>query len=269
MNRNDRQLNQFLKPLNQSWSPSWPSRPTYGEIVNGQITSIAYPLKSGNLPNLRRRPRIMETYSVPLRWQEVALPLITITLLIVLKHIPMTEHLPLSRAAGVVAFGYAAFLALRLLQPEEAIMVEGGWAELRPSMVEYFACYGAAALSAILLFAVIIMGHVADPTQLIATYLAVVLLAAGSLGIGMAGLFTQTRWDHRHLTHRNAMGQETKLDWADVRTVRPNWRGITITGTAGRITFSQFHAGAAQLAKHASTRARRNSETATKAFATS
>ncbi len=217
---------------------------------------------------MRRRPRNMETYSVPLRWQEVALPLITITLLIVLKYIPMTDHLPLARAAGVVAFGYAAFLALRLLQPEEAITVEGGWAELRPSMVEYFACYGAAALAAILLFAVIIMGQVADPTQLIATYLAVVLLAAGSLGIGFAGLFTQTRWDHRHVTHRNAMGRETRLDWADVRAVRPNWRGITITGTAGRITFSQFHAGAAQLAKHASNRARRNSETAAKAFAT-
>ena len=205
---------------------------------------------------------------MPLRWQEVALPLITITLLLVLKHIPITDHLPLSRAAGVVAFGYAAFLALRLLQPEEAVAVEGGWAELRPSMVEYFACYGAAALAAILLFAVIIMGHVADPTQLIATYLAVVLLAAGSLGIGMAGLFTQTRWDHRQVTHSNAMGRETKLDWADVRAVQPNWRGITITGTAGRITFSQFHAGAAQLARHASTRARRNSETAAKAFAT-
>ncbi|WP_338723215.1 hypothetical protein [Devosia sp. XK-2] len=204
---------------------------------------------------------------MPLRWQEVALPLITITLLIVLKHIPMTEHLPLSRTAGVVAFGYAAFLALRLLQPEEAIVVEGGWAELRPSIVEYFACYGAAALAAVLLFAVIIMGHVADTAQLIATYLAVILLAGGSLGIGMAGLFTQTRWDHRQVTHRSALGRVTRLEWGEVRAVRPNWRGVTITGSSGRITFSQFHGGAAQLAKHAATRARRNSETATKAFA--
>jgi hypothetical protein len=221
------------------------------------------------MPSLRRRPRNMETESVPLRWQEVALPLITITLLIVLKHIPMTEHLPLSRTAGVVAFGYAAFLALRLLQPEEAIVVEGGWAELRPSIVEYFACYGAAALAAVLLFAVIIMGHVADTAQLIATFVAVVLLAGGSLGIGMAGLFTQTRWDHRQVTHRSALGRVTRLEWGDVRAVRPNWRGVTISGTSGRITFSQFHGGAAQLARHAATRARRNSETATKAFATS
>lgn len=204
---------------------------------------------------------------MPLRWQEVALPLFTITLLIVLKYIPATAHLPLSRAAGVVAFGYAAFLALRLIQPEEGVIVEGGRAELRPSIVEYFACYGAAALAAVLLFAVIVMGSVADTTQLIATYIAVVLLAAGSLGIGLIGLFTSTSWDNRQVRHRSATGREISLQWSDVRSVRPNWRGITITGTTGRITFSQFHAGAAQLAKHAATRAMRNAETATKAFA--
>ncbi|ODT70939.1 MAG: hypothetical protein ABS75_11030 [Pelagibacterium sp. SCN 63-23] len=204
---------------------------------------------------------------MPLRWQEVALPLFTITVLILLKHVPITAHLPLARAAGVVAFGYAAFLALRLLQPEEAIVVEGGWAELRPSLVEYFACYGAAALAAILFFAVVFMGHAADTTQLVATYLAVLLLALGSFAIGMAGLFTNTSWDHRQVKHRSALGREVALDWAEVRSVRPNWRGITITGTSGRITFSQFHAGAAQLARHAATRARRNAESATRAFA--
>ncbi|WP_152662452.1 hypothetical protein [Devosia soli] len=204
---------------------------------------------------------------MPLRWQEVALPLFVITVLIALKYLPMTAHLPLSRAAGVVAFGYAAFLALRLIQPEDGIMVEGGWAELRPSLVEYFACYGAAALAAVLLFAVIFMSSAADTTQLIATYIAVLLLGAGAAGIGMVGLFTNTRWDNRQVTHRTAMGRETTLDWSEVRSVRPNWRGITITGTTGRITFSQFHGGASQLAKHAATRAIRNAETATKAFA--
>ena len=218
-------------------------------------------------PPSRHRPRTLENSNVPLRWQEVALPLVTITVLILLKYIPATSHLPLSRAAGVVAFGYAAFLALRLLQPEDAIVVEGGWAELRPSMVEYFACYGAAALAAVLLFAVIFMGHAADTTQMVATYLAVVLLASGSVGIGMAGLFTHTSWDHRQVRHRSALGRETTLDWSEVREVRPNWRGVTISGTNGRITFSQFHGGAAQLARHASNRARRNAEMATKAFA--
>lgn len=204
---------------------------------------------------------------MPLRWQEVALPLFIITFLIVLKHVSLTEHLPLARAAGIVAFGYAAFLALRLVQPEEGVMVEGGWAELRPSLVEYFACYGAAALAAVLLFAVIVMGSVADTTQLIATYIAVLMLAAGSLGIGVVGLFTQTRWDNRQVRHRSAMGRETVIDWSDVRAVRPNWRGITIHAPNGRLTFSQFHGGAAQLATHAANRAKRNAETATRAFA--
>ncbi|WP_061907133.1 hypothetical protein [Devosia sp. Leaf420] len=204
---------------------------------------------------------------MPLRWQEVALPLFVITVLIALKYLPLTAHLPLSRAAGVVAFGYAAFLALRLVQPEDGIAIDGGWAELRPSLVEYFACYGAAALAAVLLFAVIFMSSAADTTQLIATYIAVLLLGAGAAGIGMVGLFTNTRWDNRQVTHRTAMGRETSLDWSEVRSVRPNWRGITITGTTGRITFSQFHGGASQLAKHAATRAMRNAETATKAFA--
>ncbi|ODT75808.1 MAG: hypothetical protein ABS76_33095 [Pelagibacterium sp. SCN 64-44] len=195
------------------------------------------------------------------------MPLFTITLLVILKHVPVTADLPLARAAGVIAFGYAAFLALRLVQPEEGVVVDGGWAELRPSLVEYFACYGSAALAAVLLFAVIVMGSVADTTQLVATYIAVLLLAAGSLGIGLAGLFTQTRWDNRQVRHRSAMGRETALDWADVRGVRPNWRGITISAETGSITFSQFHGGAAQLARHAATRAKRNAEIATKAFA--
>ncbi|UXN73197.1 hypothetical protein N8D56_19835 [Devosia sp. A8/3-2] len=53
---------------------------------------------------------------VPLRWQEVAMPLAVIVVLLLLKHVPATASLPLARAAGVVAFGYAAFLALRLVQ---------------------------------------------------------------------------------------------------------------------------------------------------------
>lgn len=195
------------------------------------------------------------------------MPLVTITMLIALKYFPATAHLPLSRAAGVVAFGYAAFLALRLIQPEEGIVIDGGWAELRPSLVEYFACYGAAALASVLLFAIIFMSQAADTTQMIATYIAVVLLFAGAAGIGMVGLFTSTAWDHRRVRHRTALGRETSIDWAEVRSVRPNWRGVTIAGTTGSITFSQFHAGAGQLAKHAATRAQRNSESASKAFA--
>lgn len=189
------------------------------------------------------------------------MPLVVITILIALKYVPAAAHLPLSRAAGVVAFGYAAFLALRLVQPEEAVMVDG-WSELRPSMVEYFACYGAAALAAVLLSSIILLGNTADTTQLVATYLAVVLLGAGSIGIGLAGLFTRVRWDHKKVEHRDAFGRQTTIDWSDVRLVAPNCRGITISTGMSAITFSQFHGGAAELAKLATQRARRNTSTA-------
>ena len=206
---------------------------------------------------------------MPLRWQEVAVPLLIIGCLLILKHVPFAAGLPLARAAGVVAFGYAAFLALRLLQGEDAIQRDG-WSELRPSMVEYFACYGAAALAIVLMSAVIFIGgskHV-PAAQLIATFLAATLLGAGALGIGLGGLFTRVRWNNSKLEHRTALGRQTSIAWSDVRAVRPNWRGITIaTHTAQQVTFSQFHSGAAQLAIHATNRARRNAETATKAFA--
>ena len=207
---------------------------------------------------------------MPLRWQEVAVPLFVIVSLIALKYVPFTAELPLGRAAGVVAFGYAAFLALRLVQGEDAVSVDG-WSELRPSMVEYFACYGAAALAVVLMSAIIVIGgtrHV-EATQMIATFIASLLLGAGAVGIGLGGLFTKVRWNNSMLEHRNAFGREKKIAWSDVRSVRPNWRGITIaTHDAQRVTFSQFHSGAAQLATHATNRARRNAETSTKAFAT-
>lgn len=207
---------------------------------------------------------------MPLRWQEVAVPLFVIVSLIVLKYVPFTSGLPLARAAGVVSFGYAAFLALRLMQGEEAVSVDG-WSELRPSMVEYFACYGAAALAVLLMSAVIVIGgtrHV-EATQMIATFLAALLLGAGAVGIGLGGLFTKVRWNNTMLEHKTAFGRETRLAWSDIRSVRPNWRGITIaTHDAQKLTFSQFHSGSAQLAIHATNRARRNAETSTKAFAT-
>lgn len=206
---------------------------------------------------------------MPLRWQEVAVPLFIIVSLIVLKYVPMFAGLPLGRAAGVVAFGYAAFLALRLVQDEEAVSIDG-WSELRPSMVEYFACYGAAALAVVLMSAIIVIGgtrHV-EATQMVATFVASLLLGAGAAGIGLGGLFTRVRWNNSLLEHRNALGRQTTIAWSDVRSVRPNWRGISIaTHDQQRVTFSQFHSGAAQLAIHATNRARRNSETATKAFA--
>lgn len=205
---------------------------------------------------------------LPLRWQEVAVPLFLIAVLLVLKHVPATAGLPLARTAGVVSFGYAAFLALRLVQSEEPVLSDG-WSELRPSMVEYFAAYGAATLGVLLMSAVIIGGFKpVAPAQMIAAFAAAVMLFAGAFGIGISGLFVKIRWNRTTLEHHSAFGRHTVLEWSDVRSVRPNWRGITIATHANqRITFSQFHSGAAHLAKHATLRARRNSETATKAFA--
>src|SRR5690606_5606236 len=156
------------------------------------------------MPNSRRRPQSHWRAIVPLRWQEVAMPLLVIVSLIVLKYMPATAGLPLARAAGVVAFGYAAFLALRLVQSEEAIHVDG-WSELRPSMMEYFACYGAAALAVVLMSAVIFIGgtrHV-DATQLVATFLASLLLASCALGIGLGGLLPTARRDKAVLEPRH------------------------------------------------------------------
>ena len=119
--------------------------------------------------------------------------------------------------------------------------------------------------------AIIVIGgakHV-EPTQMIATFIASMMLGAGAVAIGLNGLFTRVRWNNSLLEHRNAFGRETKISWSEVRSVRPNWRGVTIaTQDARRVTFSQFHSGAAQLAIHATNRARRNAEASTKAFAT-
>ena len=111
--------------------------------------------------------------------------------------------------------------------------------------------------------AVIVIGgsrHV-PATQMLATFLAALLLGGGALGIGFGGLFTRVRWNHQLVEHRSALGRVTSLAWSDVHAVTPNWRGITIaTHDARQVTFSQFHSGAAHLARLASNRARRNAQ---------
>lgn len=205
---------------------------------------------------------------MPLRWQEVALPLVTILVLLVLKHLPATQHLPLSRVAGVVAFGYAAFLAMRLMQAEQAVFIDG-WSELRPSMVEYFTVYGAGTLALLLMFAVTFAGwHSGDAQGVMTAFLASLGLGFGAIAIGITSIFVRVRWNHRELEYRGAFGQVRRIAWSDVKSCRPNWRGVTIsTHDRQRVTFSQFHSGAAELARHATNRARRNLESATKAFA--
>lgn len=208
---------------------------------------------------------------MPLRWQEAALPLSLILFLIVLKYLPATAHLPLSRAAGIVAFGYAAFLALRLIQSESAVMLEPGWSALRPSAVEYFGCYGAGALAAVLMSAIILNGsRTLDVTELVAAFIAAMLLATGAAAIAVTSVFARTRWSAQQLEHRSAFGRVTAVAWSEVVACEPIWRGVRIlTSDRRSVVFSQFQSGAAELALLASNRARRNRETATRAFASS
>ena len=205
---------------------------------------------------------------MPLRWQEVAVPLIVIVSLIVLKYVPAMAGLPLARAAGVAAFFSAAFLALRLVQSEEGLAVDG-WEELRPSMGQYFACYGMGALAAALLAAVIVIGrarHV-DAAQLSATFLVAVLLAGLALWVGLHSLAPRLRWNGAGLEHRSAFGRFTRIGWGEVQAVRQGW-GVSIEARNGtRVHFSPLSSGAANLFRHAENRARRNAETATRAFA--
>lgn len=204
---------------------------------------------------------------MPLRWQEVATPLFVIFVFVILKHLPVAADLPLARAAGVVSFAYAAFLALRLVQSEEPVLADG-WTELRPSIVEYFAAYGAAALAAAVMSVVIISGFKAvDPAQMIAAFIASLALAGVAAAIGVTGLFVKIRWNHQELQHVNAFGRVTILTWSDVRSVRPNWRGVTIKTHNDLVVFSQFHSGAAHLVKHAGHHVRRNMAAAAKSLA--
>ncbi|HTM78995.1 MAG TPA: hypothetical protein VL133_15390 [Devosia sp.] len=190
-------------------------------------------LSAIEMPCLRRAAAIFGEQIVPLRWQEVAVPLIVIVSLLILKYVPALHGLPLSRTAGVIAFFYAAFLALRLVQSEEAVQVDG-WSELRPSMVEYFAGYGAAALAVVLMSMVIVIGgtKVVDPTHMVATFTASLALGAGALAVGLGGLFVKVRWNNALLEHHSAFGKQTKIAWSDVRSVRPNWPNTPQTALA-------------------------------------
>jgi hypothetical protein len=207
---------------------------------------------------------------VPLHWQEVAIPLLIILCLITLKYVPAFEGLPLAHAAGVVAFGSASVLALRLIQSEEAVVVDS-WAELRPSLVEHFVCLASAGLGIVLLSAVVMIGanKATNPLHMGLTFSLGVSLMALAFRFGAFSHFTRVRWNSTALHLRNYAGKETKIHWSDVLAVDANWRGVVLlTSSHGRLRFSQFSSGAAQLHRDAANRARRNVDPARRAFAT-
>ncbi len=201
---------------------------------------------------------------MPLRWQEVALPLAMVLILVLLKHVPGTEGLPLGRLAGIVAFGYAIFLSLRLIQGEEGIVVDG-WSELRASPVELFSAFGGAALSGVLLIAVLFGGMLSGTTAQMAAALALsVVLATVSGTIVFNSLLVKVRWNGKVVEKQDHRGRKIAIAWSDVVKVEGRWRGITIYGADRQaLQFSPLHSGAAQLAKYADDKARRNAVPAT------
>lgn len=196
---------------------------------------------------------------MPLRWQEVALPLAIVFVLVVLKHVPGTEGLPLGRLAGIVAFGYAIFLSLRLIQGEDALQIEG-WSELRPSPVELFGAFGGASLSGVLLVGVLFGGVIAgSPTQMAAAMALSILLAVVSGTIMFKSLLVKVRWNAKLVEKQDHRGRKVAIAWDNVTKVEGRWGGITIFGPGKvRLQFSPLHSGAATLAKYAGEKAKRN-----------
>lgn len=194
-----------------------------------------------------------------LRWQEAAFPLVFVMVLLAAKHVPALDASILSRLAGIVCFSYAIFLSLRLVQAEEAIFKDG-WSELRPSPLELVCAVAASALAALLLGAVVIGDpSLASPARVAAVAILAVAFMAGASVITMTSLMVRVRWNRHRIERRSGLGRTTTIDWADVTSVRTHWHGVTIwTEGRGRISFSPYHSGAAELMRQAHERAAQN-----------
>lgn len=188
------------------------------------------------------------------------MPLGVVLCLVVFKYVPGTDDWQLARLAGIVSFGYAAFLALRLIQGEEAVRIDG-WSELRASPLEVFGALGSAGASAVLLTAVIFNGALAGatPAQVVVAFCAAVALALASAIILYTSIMVRIRWNQSGVERRGASGVVTAIAWSDVVKVQGRWSGITITAADKRkLSFSPLQSGAGQLALFAQRRAQRN-----------
>lgn len=188
------------------------------------------------------------------------MPLGVVLCLVVLKYVPGTDAWQLARLAGIVSFAYAAFLALRLIQGEDAVQIDG-WSELRASPVEMFGALGGAGASALLMTAVIFNGALAGATQqqVIGAFVAAVVLAAASAVLLYTCVMVRIRWNQNAVERRDAQGRVITIAWADVVKVQGRWTGITITAAdKTKMSFSPLQSGAAQLHKIAARRAQRN-----------
>lgn len=62
---------------------------------------------------------------MPFRSSEVAYVLALLTAMLVAKHIPLLQMLPLTQMAGILCFSFAVYLALRLYMLELAQVRSG------------------------------------------------------------------------------------------------------------------------------------------------
>jgi hypothetical protein len=200
---------------------------------------------------------------VHLKWQEVAAALTLVLALLASKHLPFLSSLPLARVTGILCFGYAIFLSLRMLNADDAVRL-GEWTELRPSLMEKVSALVLSGFALVLIYAMVFVdrGHTAGEQMAFYMTLAA-LFGAGALGVALKSFLVRVRWNHQHIEHHDSFGKRTTIPWTKVSGVRTEWHGITIhTADGGKVRFSAYQAGAAQLAKRAEQTAVRNAKAA-------
>lgn len=198
-----------------------------------------------------------------LKWQEVAVALAVVLALLAGKQIPVVSSLPLARVTGILCFGYAIFLSLRMLKASDAVR-EGEWTELRPSLMEKFGALALSGFALVLIYAMLFLdsGHTASEQTAFYMTLAF-LFGAGALGIALKSFFVRVRWNHQHIEHHTSFGKRTTIPWTEVSHVKTEWHGITIhTADGGKVRFSAYQSGAAQLTLRAEQTAIRNAKAA-------
>jgi hypothetical protein len=201
--------------------------------------------------------------AVHLKWQEVAVALTIVAALLVGKHLPFVSTLPLARVTGILCFGYAIFLSLRMLKTDDAIRL-GEWTELRPSLMEKVGALALSGFALVLIYAMLFLDSAHTASEQMAFYVTLaVLFGAGAIGVALKSFFVRVRWNHQHIEHQTSFGKRTTIPWTEVSGVKTEWHGITIhTVDGGKVRFSAYQAGAAQLTRRAEQTAVRNAKAA-------
>lgn len=198
-----------------------------------------------------------------LKWQEVAIALSVVVTLLVGKQLPVISELPLARVTGILCFVYAIFLSIRLLGVEEALFT-GQWSELRPSLTEKLAALVLGGAAAVLVYAMLFIdgGHTAAEQTAFRLTLAAIF-AGGAVIVALRSFLVTVRWNAQHIEHKDTFGKRTTIPWSSVSGVKTQWHGITIhTADGGKVRFSAYQSGAAELTRRAEQTAQRNAKAA-------